>query len=476
MLGERELLGLDSQLNNYILASKQHHVTQDNLLEDFQQLITDYRQLRSDYEEEKASREKYKKMARGQERDPFVLVLVDGDSYIFRDKYIKAGASGGVSAAQNMNSVIKDMLQSRLSPSEVDQCRVMVRIYANLSGLSKSLAKAGLVGQEARSLAPFTSSFTRAQDLFDFVDAGDKKDGADFKIREMFRLFAENSQCKHIFFAGCHDVGYLSLLIPYRGKADRVTLLKGLCKYGDTCLNEHIGQPETPETPENAQKVENLEKSENRLSVMQILQKYPALSVRSTAEAPVPVSSKPSDVLPENRPAEATARGRIIPVNKNGDRLEVLCEKPSADAWKAYHVRKEQHKVCNSHHLAGRCEMGPNCELDHTELSPLALTTLRFILKKNPCPKGSTCRDPTCYVGHLCQIDDCSGGSSCRFKADKHIQNLDFNVARWVEPEFAPVAPVVVSPLPSSSAAAGSNSGRTAPSILDDDTFVVHDI
>lgn len=58
----------------------------------------------------------------------------------------------------------------------------MVRVYANLSGLSKSLSKAGLVGNEARSLAPFAASFTGSQDLFDFVDAGDK-DGTDLKIR-----------------------------------------------------------------------------------------------------------------------------------------------------------------------------------------------------------------------------------------------------------------------------------------------------
>ena len=42
----------------------------------------------------------------------------------------------------------------------------------------------------------------------------------------MFRLFADNYQCKHIFFGGCHDVGYLSMLTPYRGNADRITLLK----------------------------------------------------------------------------------------------------------------------------------------------------------------------------------------------------------------------------------------------------------
>lgn len=59
----------------------------------------------------------------------------------------------------------------------------MVRIYSNLLGLSRSLARNGLVGNEARSLSPFASSFTRSQDLFDYIDAGDKKEGADYKIR-----------------------------------------------------------------------------------------------------------------------------------------------------------------------------------------------------------------------------------------------------------------------------------------------------
>lgn len=67
--------------------------------------------------------------------------------------------------------------------AQADQCRVMVRVYANMLGLSKTLARAGMVGHEARSLASFTSSFNRAQDLFDFVDAAEKKEGSDFKIR-----------------------------------------------------------------------------------------------------------------------------------------------------------------------------------------------------------------------------------------------------------------------------------------------------
>jgi hypothetical protein len=58
----------------------------------------------------------------------------------------------------------------------------MVRVYASFKYLSKTLAKIGLCGNESRSIAPLACGFTRAQELFDFVDAGDVKEGADRKI------------------------------------------------------------------------------------------------------------------------------------------------------------------------------------------------------------------------------------------------------------------------------------------------------
>jgi hypothetical protein len=89
------------------------------------------------------------------------------------------------------------------------------------------LAQARLVNDAARGLSGFTSAFTRAQDLFDFVDAMEKKEGSDYKIKgkgrhpsqkgvkqlwlanrrygtEVFRLFASLNQCRHIYFGGCH--------------------------------------------------------------------------------------------------------------------------------------------------------------------------------------------------------------------------------------------------------------------------------
>lgn len=127
------------------------------------------------------------------------MFLVDGDGYLvglhlcrfrcddanrskFKEHLIRAGADGGITAANLLSDYIKNYLQSNLG-GQADQCRIMVRIYANVLGLSKSLARVGLVGYEARSLSSFTSSFTRSEDLFDYVDAGDKKEGADHKIR-----------------------------------------------------------------------------------------------------------------------------------------------------------------------------------------------------------------------------------------------------------------------------------------------------
>ncbi|KAH8698469.1 hypothetical protein BGW36DRAFT_339586 [Talaromyces proteolyticus] len=472
MLVDAELQGLDNQLGTYMQTSRQNYATQEKLLQDFQELIENYRQLKSDYEEEKESREKYKKLARGQERNPFALVLIDGDSYIFKDQHIKGGADGGVTAAQKLSNSIKELLQSTLY-NDADQCRIMVRVYANLAGLSKTLSRAGLIGHESRSLAPFTASFNRSQDLFDFVDAGDKKDGADFKIREMFRLFADNSQCKHIFFAGCHDVGYLSMLTPYRGKSDRVTLLKaasfhqefenlnlpirelpscfrstplndalnsislptkgkldmktlpytpkpkvckfypkGMCKYGSDCVNEHIDKSQRT-------LLRNFGKSSPSTD-----------SDDTNSIGRFRLTELPSVVLPLKRPL---AEG-LIPINKDGDRLECICEKPSGDAWNTYKKRMSLHKVCNKRHLAGHCD-DIDCKFDHSDLEPSSLAVLRFIMKQTPCPRGSACRQADCYAGHVCQKDGCRGGHECRFKPCKHIQYLDFKVTDWIEPD-----------------------------------------
>ncbi|KAL7912350.1 hypothetical protein GGI35DRAFT_312879 [Trichoderma velutinum] len=216
MLNDDELERAAQQLTNFRTDN-----ALSDILERYDALIASYRRLKSDYEEERDSREKYKQIARSQERNPFVLVLIDGDGYVFNGNLVSHGVDGGRSAAQLLNESIKSSLRIK----GLDHCQIMVRVWANLVGLSKTLHKAGLAGPEKRSLSPFVASFNRSYGFFDFADAGEWKENADFKLRAMLNLYAENTQCKHIYFAACHDAGYISDLTTHIGNKGRFTLI-----------------------------------------------------------------------------------------------------------------------------------------------------------------------------------------------------------------------------------------------------------
>ncbi|GIK00135.1 hypothetical protein Aspvir_004154 [Aspergillus viridinutans] len=433
MLSEAEIRALEGQIGTAVRDDQRHHENLQNLLQQFQSLLQSYNGLKSDYEEEKENREKWKNLAKGQERNPFVLVLVDGDGYLFKEHLIKAGSEGGVTAAQLMSESIRRLLQEQL-PDQASQCRVMVKLYCNLLALSKTLARAGLAGFEARSLSWFASNFTRSQDLFDFVDAGDKKEGADFKIR-----------------------GYLSLLTPYIGKRNRITLLKaasfhpefktldlpirelpevfmsaplgerqppastpsptaafapaprapvckhfqkGICKYGNSCTKDHTmpGQ-QLSRTQEDT--------PSQTLSTVRHYAKY-LPSIDSTAE-------------------------KLIPVNKDGDRIDTYCPMPSKAAWDTYNRRIKQQKLCNKFHLGGDCS-DLSCEFDHStsDVDPACLAVMRYMMRQRPCPRGPKCRSLTCYLGHMCQKEGCKCTKWSKFGRDTHT--MDITIAQWLAP------------------------------------------
>ncbi|UKZ55216.1 hypothetical protein TrVGV298_009035 [Trichoderma virens] len=90
MVNDDELERAAKQLANFRTDN-----TLPDILDRYTALIADYRRLKSDYEEERDSREKYKQIAKGQERNPFVLVLIDGDGYVFNGNLVSTGVEGG---------------------------------------------------------------------------------------------------------------------------------------------------------------------------------------------------------------------------------------------------------------------------------------------------------------------------------------------------------------------------------------------
>lgn len=101
MLSDRELQLSLAQLEDFRSQSEQHNKTHADILEKYSALMQDYKHLLSDFEEARESREKYKHMARGSERNPFVLVLVDGDGYLFDDDLIRDGKEDGGSRVRH---------------------------------------------------------------------------------------------------------------------------------------------------------------------------------------------------------------------------------------------------------------------------------------------------------------------------------------------------------------------------------------
>lgn len=98
----------------------------------------------------------------------------------FNDELIRDKEEGGMRAARMLNDAVEKYLHQ--SVPEARTARIVVKIYADLTNVSKQLAKSKLTGLEKRSLAPFSAAFTRAISLFDFVDALDEE-GCKYKIR-----------------------------------------------------------------------------------------------------------------------------------------------------------------------------------------------------------------------------------------------------------------------------------------------------
>ncbi|KAF7551870.1 hypothetical protein G7Z17_g4715 [Cylindrodendrum hubeiense] len=447
------------------------------ILEQYSTLIEGYKRLKSDYEEEREGRERYKQLARGHERNPFALVVVDGDGYVFDEAFISEGEEGGIRAAKQLNDTIKASLRRK----GLEGCEVMVRVYANLVGLSKILNKNGLCGAEKRSLASFTAGFNRSYGLTDFVDAGELKENADHKMKAMLRLYADNAQCKHIYFAACHDVGYVADLTPYRGSTDLFTLIRTpsllfhheFNKLGmnieelpgvfrTTALTTYNSVPaQTSKNTSLAMRNHAVELPTNALQPLSTNDSNARCTFFAAGKCKYGNSCKFSHVDTKRHTAKTTYSGQspsqmsdswrvndrppdhysgdsssqrskkdnsmlprheeipvgFVAINSNGDRLDPYIPSPSIGALKRFKAISGPTKLCNKKHLSDSC-YDENCEYDHTPVPPDLIPILELLSRTMPCPKRGACRKPNCIYGHVCQKMDCrrrGGKAPCRF-------------------------------------------------------------
>jgi len=119
----------------------------------------------------------------------------------------------------------------------------------------------------------------------------------------------------------------------------------------------------------------------------------------------------------------------MIPVNKEGMRIDTFLHKPTTDEFNAFKRRIHTHKLCNDFQLAKFCSQ-EDCSYDHSYLDPELLNVLKIVAREIPCARKGACRRSMCYKGHLCARTGCK---SCKLGYRMH--GVDTTVVDWVKPE-----------------------------------------
>lgn len=106
------------------------------------------------------------------ERNPFVLVLIDGNELIFRTTFLSQGDQGGRLAARALFQAVNEYAFSTIADLSIET-KVIARVYVDLEELCSLCLRAGLVnhGSQVRS---FVRGFCQDKALFDFIDVGMK--------------------------------------------------------------------------------------------------------------------------------------------------------------------------------------------------------------------------------------------------------------------------------------------------------------
>lgn len=131
-------------------------------------------------------------------RNPYIIVLIDGDGMVvsiscisqsanqtdtfnqFNEQLVRQGVEGGKQAA----NMLRNFVLHNCSDLK-DQIEVLVKICANVNGLANVMQKGGII-DDPNHMRDFTLGFTQGKASFDYVDVGYGKERADSKLKGEF--------------------------------------------------------------------------------------------------------------------------------------------------------------------------------------------------------------------------------------------------------------------------------------------------
>ena len=272
----------------------------------------------------------------------------------------------------------------------------------------------------------------------------------------MYRFYANNAQCKHIFLACCHDNGYVAELDKYRHDVTAAPKTI-LVKHGNTAngfynLGFQLASFTNAFEMQPLQALRRLEQPS--VFAPKIIRKVSVDSSSQSSEAPAaatwstvarqpsrPGVASPAEMNGFNLPTETlkiskTVTGDAktgIPVNRHGERIDRKINQPSSAETSRFDTRISDQKLCNTQHLTSSGCFAYNCKFDHSEIDAAMKNTLKYKARSIPCSNGTRCRKLECFFGHQCPwgSDQCSN-MKCVFYRNSLHDVVDLEIAKFV--------------------------------------------
>ncbi|KAI1327401.1 hypothetical protein F5Y16DRAFT_371881 [Xylariaceae sp. FL0255] len=214
---------VDGERQNFIQAMMQTIESNSQKIAELERDLRHQNRARAQYQSEAERLENdVQNLSNRLSTNSYVVVLIDGDGAKFRNEFLRDHENGGFRAALKLKDEVKAIRESSGLNHEIP---ILVRVYANLNDLAKSLRFSGVIDFDD-SMRLFAEQFTNTHVDCDFINVGKGKENADNKIRNQLGHFHQNVQCHQIFVAGCcHDNGYLHDLRPFAGRSDNKIVL-----------------------------------------------------------------------------------------------------------------------------------------------------------------------------------------------------------------------------------------------------------
>ncbi|KAF2449473.1 hypothetical protein P171DRAFT_480555 [Karstenula rhodostoma CBS 690.94] len=407
-------------------ALKQNAVRHDELLEKHSRLQKNYEVLKAGQVDANIDLAK----------SAYVIVLIDAHSHKFQNHLVLDKASGGPKAVRLLRDSVKEYI--RTTVPDAHNVRIVAQAFANLKLLSTDAYTENLADQQPRSLAPFTSGFSRACDFFDFVDVQDKSTVQN-KIKERLKVCVNDPSCKHIFLAAAGSALYTKAVQELHKHKHMITCVKGELPDSDMLgldVSKVVFRQVFRASPESGGIT--VKGKSGRICFYH--QKGTCHRPNCKFEHPnVGNSTKLLEKCQEESSMAPSlpivGRLGLVPVNTNNERLDISICAPTKEQWAVYDARTKAKKICSNLHMRHQCDRKP-CEFDHASLEPDTFYCLQYIMKGIPCTKGGECRSTECFNGHVCQKKDCRSRrvQSCRMTEKMH--NVDLHVSEWVKADM----------------------------------------